>query len=359
MSDPESTASPVLEWSLWLVAIAAITAGFVAVRSYLHGAHVLAYLLIVQIGSARRGRSLGLTLAALSFLCIDWFLIPPYGTLTVGKPVDWLALVAFLATALVATHLFERARADARDARHHAAEVDRLASLRETARMKDALLASVSHDLRTPLTTIKALAHEMAGSGDERAITIEEEADRLNSFVRDLLDLSRFTGGGATLNVEANEAEDLVGAALQVVSGATQGRDLRVSFEPGDTLLFGRFDFAQTLRALVNIIENALKYSPAAEPVDIVVKREGADLAFSVLDRGHGVELGETERIFEPFYRPPGGAPDVAGAGLGLSIARAIAESQAGSLDHHAREGGGSVFTLRVPAIQLAEAVKG
>jgi two-component system sensor histidine kinase KdpD len=358
MTNSERISQRALEWALWLAFLAAVTAGFVAIRSQLHGVHVLAYLLIVQLGSARRGRNLGVTLAILSFLCIDWFLTPPYGTLSVGKQIDWLTLIAFLATAFVATQLFERARAEAREARSRAAEVHRLAYLRETARVKDALLASVSHDLRTPLTTIKALAHEISAAGDDRAGMIEEEADRLSSFVRDLLDLSRFTGGGTTLNLEANEAEDLVGAALQAVSGAAQGRDIRVSFEPGDSLLFGRFDFAQTLRELVNLIENALKYSPVSEPVDVVVKREGANLAISVADRGAGVPPAESERIFEPFYRPAGSPPDAGGAGLGLSIARAIAESQSGSLKYRSREGGGSVFTIHVPAVEIAEPIK-
>jgi two-component system sensor histidine kinase KdpD len=227
-------------------------------------------------------------------------------------------------------------------------------ALREAGRLKDAVVASVSHDLRTPLTTIKALAHDLAAEGDERATTIEEEADRLNAFVADLLDLSRLNSG-AVLAPEPNEAEDLLGAALQRVAGAASGREIHVSLDEGEPLLFGRFDFAQTLRALVNLVENALKYSPPGQPIEAAVRREGPWLAFSILDRGAGIAPGERERIFEPFYRPPGSAPDVGGAGLGLSIARGIMQAQGGSLAYDPRDGGGSIFTLRVPAVDIEE----
>ena len=136
------------------------------------------------------------------------------------------------------------------------AEADRAELLREADRMKDALIASVSHDLRTPLTTIKALAHDLAAI-DDRAITIEEEADRLNRLVADLLDLSRIQGGALPLSIELNAVDDLIGATVQRVQGALGPRELRVSLEDGGTLLVGRFDFVHALRVLVNLVENA------------------------------------------------------------------------------------------------------
>ena len=332
-------------WILWLVVLAAVTALMYPWRQALNEAYVaLAFLLVVQVASARHGRALGLTLAALAFLCFDIFFLEPYGTLAVEKRLDWLILAAFLVTGVVAAQLFERTRlAEHADA------------LREAAKLKDAVVASISHDLRTPLTSIKALAHDLAATGDERAMMIEEEADRLSSFVADLLDLSRINSGVLPLEPEPNEAEDLIGAALQRVSGASVGRDLRVSLGPGEPLLFGRFDFSQTLRALVNLIENAIKYSDATQPVDIGVKREGDWFIFSVADAGQGIPVIERARIFEPFYRPKGVSPDVGGAGLGLSIAQAVMEAQGGSIRYENREGGGSVFYLRVPAVNVEE----
>lgn len=508
-----------LGWGLWLALLAIVTAAMLPFRDSLNEAHVaLAYLLVVQVGSAQRGRALGLTLATLAFLCFDAFFLPPYGTLAVTKRLDWVVLAAFLVTSIVAAQLFERARRETTSAHQRADEMDRLSTLgaetlnagraeealgavagvirtalgldscaiylydeehtalrlarrvpeggptrarsgideilsrvfrtgtpvairssgivddlpanpsgdvlpdslppdvtdvmlplsvrgravgvltatrasglslqpeerrflgalayyaslgaervrlvaraehadalREAARLKDSVLASVSHDLRTPLTTIKAMAHDLAAAGDERALAIEEEADRLGAFVADLLDLSRLGSNSPTLALEPNEAEDLVGAVLRRVSGTTNGREIRVSLDASEPLLFGRFDFAETLRAVVNLVENALKYAPAGMPIDLTAKRDGEWLEFSVADRGAGVPDTERDRIFEPFYRPPSRAPDVGGAGLGLSIARAVADAQGGSLRYDPRTGGGSVFTLRVPAIDVED----
>jgi len=235
------------------------------------------------------------------------------------------------------------------------AEAERAVALQESHRAKDAVIASVSHDLRTPLTTIKALAHEITQSGDDRAAIIEEEADRLNAFVAQMLDLSRIATGAAVSDIQPNEAEDLLGAAAQQVAGRLDGRELRIQVESGDVLLFGRFDFAQTLRALVNLIENAAKYSPVGSPIELTARHDGPWLAFVVADRGPGIPAAERERVFEPFYRRPAQPPDVGGVGLGLSIARGIAEAQGGSLALTNRPGGGSVFTLRVPAMALAD----
>jgi two-component system, OmpR family, sensor histidine kinase KdpD len=232
-----------------------------------------------------------------------------------------------------------------------AGEAERAAALQQAHRAKDAVLASVSHDLRTPLTTIKGLAHEIAASGDDRAETIEEEADRLNAFVAQLLDLSRISSGAAVGDLQPNEAEDLLGAAAQQSLGRLNGRELRITVASGDALLFGRFDFSQTLRALVNLIENAAKYSPCEEPIDLSARRDGEWLVFAVADRGPGVPIGDRSQIFEPFYRRASSSPDAGGVGLGLSIAKGIAEAQGGTVTLTDRDGGGSVFSLAVPFV--------
>jgi two-component system, OmpR family, sensor histidine kinase KdpD len=273
-------------------------------------------------------------IAVAAFLVLDFFFLPPPGTFALAKPVQWLLLPLFLLISIVAARLYERQRGRTELARQMA--------------IKDAVLATMSHDLRTPLTTIKAMAHDLAADGDERAMLIEEEAERLSVLVTDMLELSRLNSGARAVAPEPNEAEDLLGAALQRIAGATNGHRIRVSLHEGEPLLFGRFDFTQTLRALVNLIENAVKHSPQDQYIEINVRREPRWLAFSVLDRGAGVPPEERERIFEPFYR-----------GLGLSIARAVAEAQSGSLRYETREGGGSVFTLRVPAMDVEDVASG
>ena len=178
---------------------------------------------------------------------------------------------------------------------------------------------------------------------------IEEESDRLDALVGDLLDLSRIQSGAIGPSAEVNTTDDLVGAALQRADAILRGHPVDVDM-PRDQLLAGRFDLTNALRALVNLLENAAKYSPTGSPITIRARRDGDRLRIAVLDRGRGVPAEERERIFEPFYRPASVSPDVRGTGLGLSIARGLATAQGGSVEFEPRDGGGSVFTLVVPA---------
>lgn len=327
-------------WLLWIALLALVTAAMLPFRGVLTETHVaLAYLLLVLFAGARAGRAIAFAISLLAFVSFDLFFLPPFGTLVLANPLHWFVLAAFLAASVVATQLFERSRT--------------AAALHESVRARDAVIASLSHDLRTPLTTIKALAHDLSADGDDRALTIEEEADRLHSLVADLLDLSRLNSGAEQLTIEPNEAEDLLGVALQRISTQSNGREIRVKLDEQHPLLFGRFDFAQSLRIVVNLLDNALKYSPPNQPLDVAVQRDGPWLSFVVADRGSGVPHAERDRIFEPFYRPPGVQADTHGAGLGLSISRALAQAQHGSLTVAPRDGGGSVFTLRLPAIEI------
>lgn len=241
------------------------------------------------------------------------------------------------------------------------AEAERAEAFREADALKAALLSGVSHDLRTPLTTIKALAQRLHDAGSAEAGLIEEQADRLNRLVADLLDLSRLNAGALPLRREVNTAEDLAGAATRQLSAvAGQGRVVTRIDGPAvggaPPLLLGRFDFTLALRALVNLLENAVKYSPDGQVVELVMRRRGDRLEFIVMDRGPGVPASERERIFEPFYRGPGVPPDVGGAGLGLSIARRLAVEQGGDVTCAPRDGGGSCFVLALPAAELPDA---
>jgi two-component system, OmpR family, sensor histidine kinase KdpD len=239
------------------------------------------------------------------------------------------------------------------------AEAEHAEALREADRLKNIVLASVSHDLRTPLTTIKALAQSAALQGNDAGAAIEEQADRLTRLVSDLLDLSRLKGGGFAANPEINTAEDLIGAAVRQTRGLFENRPLRTLIDLSSPALVGRFDFAQSLRVLCNLLENAARYSPPYEPIELAARRDGEMLVFTVSDRGPGVRDQDLPTIFEPFHRARNEPPDAGRAGLGLSIARTLAELQGGSVSYAARSGGGSVFSLRLPATEIgAEALE-
>jgi two-component system, OmpR family, sensor histidine kinase KdpD len=228
-----------------------------------------------------------------------------------------------------------------------AEEAAQVEALREADRLKDAVLASLSHDLRTPLTSIRATAAELRAEGEERGAIIEEESERLNRLVTDLLDLSRLRAGSLHTELEVNAAEDLLGAALQRVAGIPGGSDVQVRLPAGEIPL-GRFDFVHALRALTNLVENALRYSP--ESVEIEVMDDEGGLRFRVLDRGPGVPLEDRERVFEPFFRSASASP-LHGTGLGLAIADSLARAQGGSITYRDRPGGGSIFELILEAV--------
>ena len=485
------------------------------VRGRLDKAHVaLGFLLVVLGGSAAGGRALGIALAGAAFVAFNVFFLPPYNTLVIADPLDWLVLVVFLVTGVVAAQLLENQRRAADRAGRRAREIDRLAalgaetlnvaraedalaaiagvirsavgadrseiylredghglvlagcapdgtveqeeqrgglleytvahaqaavvhddgtlqlvddplqtgsgsgallvsltelraigiplavrgrvvgalrlssdhpftlsddqrrvlgalayyaalgvervrlvraeeeteSLRRADRLKDALLASVSHDLRTPLAAIKGIANEIWRGGDPmRAHTIEQEADRLNLLVSDLLDLSQLSARALRVTPALNTADDVVGAALERVEAVHGGERVDVDIASDGEILVGRFDFAHSMRALTNLLENAIKYSPPSAPVTLRVARAADRLRFVVEDRGPGIAPGDEERIFQPFYRGARVADGVRGTGLGLSIARQLAEAQGGTVAYSPREGGGSRFVLELP----------
>jgi two-component system sensor histidine kinase KdpD len=233
------------------------------------------------------------------------------------------------------------------------AEAAQAESLRQVQRAKDQIFASVSHDLRTPLTTIKVLAQTGASRGEPSSIAIAEQADRLARMVGDLLELSRLRTGTFSLSPELNTADDLAGAALRQAEGILNGRHIDVQIDFDSPALVGRFDFVHTLRIVGNLLDNALRHTPEGGTVELRAERDEGWLVITVADRGTGVAADEQSRIFESFYRPADATPDAGHAGLGLSIARSLADLQGGTVAYRAREGGGSIFELRLPAADV------
>jgi K+-sensing histidine kinase KdpD len=331
-------------WSIAFGALAAVCLGLFTVRTRVSEAHVaLTFLLVILVASAVGGRSLGITLSLAAFLAFDWFFLPPYDTLLVRNPLDWLVLIVFLITSVVAAQLLYSARSER-------AAVEGAEALREAAKLKDALLASLSHDLRTPLTTIKALAHELQPLGDERTFIIEEQADRLNRLVTDLLEDARLKGGALSLDVQLNAADDLLGAVAQHVSAREDRDRLTISLDDPSALSFGRFDFVQSLRILTNLVDNAFTYTSGDTAIELSGGIHDDALVFRVADRGNGIKATERDGVFTPFYKSNSQAVVPPSTGLGLSIARRLAEAQGGTLTYADRDGGGAVFELRLPS---------
>jgi K+-sensing histidine kinase KdpD len=360
-------------WVLWPGMLLLVTFVLVSVRTEAEQSYVpLAYLLVVLGGSIGGGHPLGFTLATASVLLMDYYLQVPYNrVLTFGRRTDFMTLAAFWAVAGVASQLLNVARRErdlalqrarevaelSKERERLVAEAEHVAALREAEGLKHFLLTSVSHDLRTPLTTLKALAQEEQRTGESRAAEIEQQVDGLSRMVSDLLDLSRLHAGTFGASLELNAAEDVIGAVIRQSQGILNGRRLTAVFDADSPALYGRFDFLLTLRILGNLVENALRLSPEDEVVEVSARRQGRALLIEVSDRGPGVPEPERERIFEPFYRPLGSPPDRGRAGLGLAIARQLALAQGGTVHCRGREGGGSVFALVLEAADVDRAL--
>ncbi len=232
-------------------------------------------------------------------------------------------------------------------------------ALRRSDSLKTALLRTVSHDLRSPLTAIRASlealesSHLELGDADRENLLHSAlvEARRLDRVVRNLLDLSRLQAGAAHPDARLRTVEGLLDQAIRHVAPPRGRVEVRLDRD----LPLVRVDPLQIEHALANLLENALKFSPADTPVTVQAARENGAVAVRVTDRGPGVHEGDLERIFEPF-RHASRAPGREGAGLGLAIAKGFVEANGGSIRAEASPGRGASFVATFPAAASAEA---
>lgn len=491
-------------WLGALGALALVTGGLLFVRAALEPVHVtLAYLLLVLVVTTNAGGRVGAMIALVSFVAFNLLFLPPYYTLALDDPRDWIVLIAFLTTALVAARLLDRAQRAARAAAQRAAEIDSLARLgaesigaaraddairavetaatktlaastcrivasigsepvsptepressrhalrhivcargvvgildhggitqlrspaefgsddelpraivrlvvfplssedrvvgtleveygaptpldgtlrrlvpalayyarlaldraqlasaaereaaeREATRLRELVVAAVSHDLRTPLTAIRATAAHIANDSDTRGVQIMEEVDRLDRLVADVLDLSRLRANALPVRATVSAVEDVLGVLLDRTASIMPERDVHVTLDTSQPLLLGLYDESHMLRILTNLVENAARHAPPATAIELEAAREGDTLVVHVRDRGPGVPTALQARLFEPFVSGDGAGPR--NAGLGLAVAAGLASAMHGSLSHTPREGGGSIFTVRLPAAE-------
>jgi two-component system sensor histidine kinase KdpD len=228
-------------------------------------------------------------------------------------------------------------------------------TLRRSDTVKTAVIQAVSHDLRTPLATIEQAldgleSGELALTEEDRAAlleTIRVEHLRLKRLVENLLDLSRLQSRAGEARPELWTADELIAQAIDELGGTEQV----VVTVPQESPPV-RVDATQIQRALVNLLENSLRLSPAGEPVHVRVTATRKEVLIRVTDRGPGIPPDEHERVFEPFHRIAG-RPDEPGAGLGLAIARGFARANGGRLWLESREGQGASLVLALPLVEL------
>jgi two-component system sensor histidine kinase KdpD len=394
------------------LAVAAVTGVIFGLRPFIPVLSLgVLYVFAVLPVAVVWGIGYAVAVSIVSMLAFNWFFLPPVHTFTLADSSNWLALLVFLATAIVAGELAARSRRRAREAallagiassllehgtvegelERIAVEVDELVrrdasvrrrlvpaldsllgiakdrerltrealeaeALRRADVIKTALLRAVSHDLRTPLMAIATSAGALArddlsidaeGRADLLA-TILAASDLLDHLVGNLLDLSRLQAGAAEPELELRDVDDIVVGALDELGGEAG----RVDVTLADESPLVRVDAHQIQRVLVNVLENALKYSPPGERVHVHVTASPSETIVRVVDRGPGVPAEAHEQIFEPFNR--GGRSTGPGAGLGLAIARGFAEANGGRLWVESLSGQGAAFVLSLPSVREA-----
>jgi two-component system sensor histidine kinase KdpD len=342
----------------------------------------LALLLVVLFTAAFSGSGPALVASVVAFLCFNFFFLLPVHTLTVEDPQNWVALMAFLATAVTAGQLSARARRRAEEAEAGRRENRRLyeelrgaferashaEALRQSEQLKSALLDAVTHDLRTPLTSIKASATLLLEDGDageqsepldaeERQTmlrVITQEADRLDRFIEGIVDLARIESGDLRLRRGWGGVDEIIEAALTRAEQLTLGHQIKV--EVGSELPAVRVDARAVAEVIYTLVDNATKYAPAGTSIRVTAERApGEMIRFGVEDQGPGIPAEMRERVFDRFFRA---ADDAAtgsnrsrGAGMGLAIARGIVEAHGGHIlveDGAGRRGTRVTFTVPV-----------
>jgi two-component system, OmpR family, sensor histidine kinase KdpD len=438
----------------------------------------LTFLLAVLVISAYWGFWYAAGLAVLSALAFNFYFLPPTGTLTIADPQNWIALTAFLATAIIAGQLSDRVRREAVHANQRRREIERLYAFsrhlltlesvpallnllppyivesfggtgaaifvsgrndvyrsspetrqldlerlqsvaargepvidsgntlafvplrlgvrsigaigisgvlpsqesldalatlvalaiertraienvgkaeasRENEKLRSAILDSVAHEFRTPLTAVKAsVTSLLSGALDSKQQTelltvINEETDRLNHLVEEATQMARLETDQVELDLRPHNIREAIDHALEVQKKSLSGHpvDIKIVGQP----VAVAFDMELMVNVLTQLLENAAKYSPALSPIHIVVESKDSQITVSVADHGQGIDELEQALIFDKFYRGKDSRYSVQGTGMGLAIAKAVVEAHGGTVSVTSQPGQGSVFSFNLP----------
>lgn len=297
--------------------------------------------------------------------CFNFFFLPPFGTFHIADLENWIALLVFLVSGITVGQLSSRAKLRADEATAARQEIERLyhelqdtferssqaKALKQSERLKSALLDAVTHDLRTPLTSIKASVttllddHGPRNGGENSARlgdegrqemleVINEEADRLDRFIEDLMALARIEAGEMQLRREWGSLEEIVTAAMKRASPLTRNHPIELTFD--DALPSVRVDERAVAEVIYVLLENAAKYSPPGGVIRLAAQSGEQDMVqLTIEDQGPGIPAELRERVFDKFFRAMRDgdlSTHKPGTGMGLAIAKGIVEAHGGRI---------------------------
>ena len=355
-----------------------VTAAFLPFREHLNPTEVaLTLLLVVLFASTLLGSTSGLAASVVGILCFNFFFLPPYHTFNISGPENWLAFGTFVITALIAGQLSGYARRRAEESEARQREIERLydelrmafeqaseaEALRRSEKLKSALLDAVTHDLRTPLTSIKASVTTLLDDANQTMLDsesreefldiINEETDRLNDFIEGMVGIAKIEADALNLARRSSPVDEIVAIAAQRAEKLMGDRKLQVDMPDEPPNVYA--DAASVAEVLFTLIDNAAKYSPDDTRIRISVSRAADAVELSVDDQGRGIPPEMRDKIFDKFVRLE--EQDIhrtgSGLGLGLAIAKGIVESQGGTIAaSDGSDGFTTRFTVTLPAAE-------
>jgi two-component system sensor histidine kinase KdpD len=344
-------AAAAARWPQYLAALgvsAACTVLAALIYPWLDRANlIMVYLLGTTIAALRLGRGPAVSTAVLNVLIFDFFFVPPHFTLAVADIQYVVTFAVMLIVALVIASLVAtvRAQTEAADSARFAAEKENLRST---------LLAAISHDLRTPLTTISAASAMLAdpalqldaGTRARLAGSIDLKAREMSALFSNVLDLMRLESGAIALRSDWQTVEELVGGALGRVADSLRAYDIKVALPPDLPAVY--VDAPLVTQLLCNLFENVAQHTPAGTRVVVSAFADAHGVTVLVADNGPGLPAGDPEQWFQKFRRG-NNATGRAGAGLGLAICRVIARAHGGEIRACHPPEGGALFSFTLP----------
>jgi two-component system sensor histidine kinase KdpD len=348
----------VIRFGVSTLAVLLITAVLEPFHKELNSTTVaFSFLLVVLFSATFFGRNPALLASLIAMLCFNYFFFQPFRTWTISEPRNLIAWFAFTITAIVAGELSNYARKRAEEAERGKLEIERLYSelqgtfaqasqaeaLRQSEKLKSSLLDAVTHDLRTPLTSIKASVTTLLEDQKEKLLDnegreefleiINEETDRLNEFIEGMVGLARIEANALHIRKTWSEVQEIINNALERAKNQLNSYRISVDIERDLPSVF--VDAGSMAEVIYTLLDNAAKYSPAGSRIRISARRaRGETVEIAVEDQGEGIEKSMREKVFEKFVRAR--EEDIhttaSGLGLGLAIARGIVESQNGRI---------------------------
>jgi two-component system sensor histidine kinase KdpD len=332
----------------WVGALGAVAAVTLVLGPWLHVHNAaiasITYLLVVLVVAAASRLLVAIVTSVVAMLALNFFFLPPVGTFSIADPQNWVALFAFLTLAGFMTIAMQRT---------HLLEARKAGELaRQSEQLKTALLASLAHDLRTPLTAIRVAASNLKTpefSPEERleqSDLILAEIERLSRLFQNLLEMARIDAGAVAEDARWVHPSEIVAAARDQVEHMLSAHRVDVAIEPD---LPVRLDPRLTAAALAHLLENAAQYSPPGSAVRVDARTDEGELVISVRDRGPGIAPGELPHLFDRFYRGSASRRCKSGTGMGLWIVRGLLSVERGRVWAENCTDGGAQFTIAVP----------